>query len=60
MPLYVLYPPRGAPPVILPQILTEQRLLDELTRAGRANGRRPDVKPRGNQGKARGRKILFL
>ena len=35
VPLYVLYPPRGAPPVILPQILTEQRLLDELTRAGR-------------------------
>lgn len=34
VPLYVLYPPRGAPPVILPQILTEQRLLDELTRAG--------------------------
>ena len=34
MPLYVLYPSRGAAPVILPQILTEQRLLDELTRAG--------------------------
>ncbi len=34
VPLYVLYPPRGAPPVILPQILTEQRLLDELVRAG--------------------------
>ncbi len=34
VPLYVLYPPRGAPPVVLPQILTEQRVLDELTRAG--------------------------
>ena len=34
VPLYVLYPPRGAPPVILPQILTEQRLLDEIARAG--------------------------
>ena len=32
VPLYVLYPPNGAPPVILPQILTEQRLLDELAR----------------------------
>ncbi len=34
VPLYVLYPPRGGTPVVLPQILTEQRVLDELTRAG--------------------------
>ena len=34
VPLYVFYPASGAPPVVLPQILTEQRLLDEFTRAG--------------------------
>jgi len=34
VPLYVLYPPRGGTPVVLPQILTEQRVLDELNRAG--------------------------
>lgn len=34
VPLYVLYPGRGAAPVVLPQILTESRLLDELHRAG--------------------------
>ncbi len=34
VPLYVLYPPRGAAPVVLPQILTEARLRDELARAG--------------------------
>jgi thiol:disulfide interchange protein DsbD len=34
VPLYVLYPPNGGAPVVLPQILTEQRVLDELGRAG--------------------------
>ncbi len=34
VPLYVFYPAAGAPPVVLPQILTEQRLLNEFTRAG--------------------------
>jgi thiol:disulfide interchange protein DsbD len=34
VPLYVLYPPRGGAAVVLPQILTEQRVLDELARAG--------------------------
>lgn len=34
VPLYVLYPPRGGAPVVLPQILTEGRVLDELARAG--------------------------
>jgi thiol:disulfide interchange protein len=33
VPLYVLYP-RGGAAVVLPQILTEQRVLDELARAG--------------------------
>jgi len=36
VPLYVLYPARGAPPVVLPQILTEQRVLDEISRAAGA------------------------
>ena len=34
VPLYVLYPARGGAAVVLPQILTEQRVLDELARAG--------------------------
>ena len=34
VPLYVFYPAAGAPPVVLPQILTEQRLLAEFTRTG--------------------------
>jgi thiol:disulfide interchange protein DsbD len=38
VPLYVLYPGRGAAPHVLPQILTEQRLLEELTRAGLRTG----------------------
>ena len=32
VPLYVLYPGKSAAPVILPQILTEARLLQELAR----------------------------
>jgi len=34
VPLYVLYPVGGGSPVILPQILTEQRVLAEIRRAG--------------------------
>ena len=34
VPLYIFYPAGGRPAVILPQILTEQRVLDELARAG--------------------------
>jgi thiol:disulfide interchange protein DsbD len=34
VPLYVLYPGKGAAPVVLPQILTETRVLEELHRAG--------------------------
>jgi thiol:disulfide interchange protein DsbD len=32
VPLYVYYPPNGAPPQILPQILTEDTVLSELDR----------------------------
>jgi thiol:disulfide interchange protein DsbD len=34
VPLYVLYPPGDAPPDVLPQILTESIVLDELRRLG--------------------------
>jgi thiol:disulfide interchange protein/DsbC/DsbD-like thiol-disulfide interchange protein len=34
VPLYVLYPPHGEAPVVLPQILTENAVLDELKRMG--------------------------
>jgi thiol:disulfide interchange protein DsbD len=34
VPLYVLYPAHGEKPVVLPQILTEAAVLDELNRAG--------------------------
>lgn len=34
VPLYVLYPPNGEAPVILPQILTGSSVLDELGRMG--------------------------
>jgi thiol:disulfide interchange protein/DsbC/DsbD-like thiol-disulfide interchange protein len=34
VPLYVLYPPNGEAPVILPQILTANAVLDELGRMG--------------------------
>ena len=34
VPIYVLYPGPGRPPVVLPQILTAQTVLDELARAG--------------------------
>jgi thiol:disulfide interchange protein len=34
VPLYVLYPPNGEAPVILPQILTANAVLDELGRLG--------------------------
>ena len=34
VPLYVLYPPHGEKPVVLPQILTETAVLDELNRVG--------------------------
>jgi thiol:disulfide interchange protein DsbD len=30
VPLYIYYPPGGAPPVVLPQILTESMLLDRI------------------------------
>jgi thiol:disulfide interchange protein DsbD len=30
VPLYVYYPPKGAPPVVLPQILTEGTVLSAL------------------------------
>jgi thiol:disulfide interchange protein len=38
VPLYVLYPPSPASPTILPQILTEGGMLDELARLGRRLG----------------------
>jgi len=34
VPLYVYYPAGGGSPVVLPQILTEQRVLEEITRSG--------------------------
>jgi thiol:disulfide interchange protein len=34
VPLYVLYPPHDEAPVILPQILTGNKVLDELKRMG--------------------------
>jgi thiol:disulfide interchange protein DsbD len=34
VPLYVLYPPHGEKPVVLPQILTQTGVLDELNRMG--------------------------
>lgn len=34
VPLYVLYPPHGEKPVVLPQILTQTDVLDELNRMG--------------------------
>jgi thiol:disulfide interchange protein DsbD len=34
VPLYVLYPPHGEAPVVLPQILTANAVLDELKRMG--------------------------
>lgn len=34
VPLYVYYPPKGQPPVILPQILTASTVLDEINRSG--------------------------
>jgi thiol:disulfide interchange protein/DsbC/DsbD-like thiol-disulfide interchange protein len=34
VPLYILYPAHGEKPVILPQILTEKAVLDELNRMG--------------------------
>jgi thiol:disulfide interchange protein/DsbC/DsbD-like thiol-disulfide interchange protein len=34
VPLYVLYPPAGRSPIVLPQVLTEKIVLDELERLG--------------------------
>jgi thiol:disulfide interchange protein DsbD len=34
VPLYILYPPHGEKPVVLPQILTETAVLEELNRMG--------------------------
>lgn len=34
VPLYVYYPPKGQPPVVLPQILTAGTVLDEINRFG--------------------------
>jgi thiol:disulfide interchange protein DsbD len=34
VPLYILYPPHGEEPVVLPQILTETAVVDELNRMG--------------------------
>lgn len=34
VPLYVYYPPKGQPPVILPQILTASTVLDQIDRSG--------------------------
>jgi thiol:disulfide interchange protein/DsbC/DsbD-like thiol-disulfide interchange protein len=34
VPLYVLYPPNGAMPIVLPQILTASSVIDELDRFG--------------------------
>jgi thiol:disulfide interchange protein len=34
VPLYVYYPPKGQPPVVLPQILTASTVLDEIDRSG--------------------------
>jgi len=34
VPLYLYYPPGGAPPAVLPQLLTEQRLLDAVAGPG--------------------------
>ena len=34
VPLYILYPPHGEKPVVLPQILTATAVLDELNRMG--------------------------
>jgi thiol:disulfide interchange protein DsbD len=34
VPLYVYYPPKGLPPVILPQILTASTVLNEIDRSG--------------------------
>jgi thiol:disulfide interchange protein/DsbC/DsbD-like thiol-disulfide interchange protein len=34
VPLYVYYPPKGRPPVVLPQILTASMVLDEINRFG--------------------------
>ena len=34
VPLYVLFPPHGEKPVVLPQILTATAVLDELNRMG--------------------------
>ena len=34
VPLYVFYPPKGRQPVVLPQVLTESAVLDEIDRAG--------------------------
>ena len=34
VPLYILYPPHGEKPVVLPQILTATAVLEELNRMG--------------------------
>ena len=34
VPLYVLFPPKGAEPVVLPQVLTASAVLAELDRFG--------------------------
>jgi thiol:disulfide interchange protein len=34
VPLYLFYPPKGQPPIVLPQVLTESAVLDEINRLG--------------------------
>jgi len=34
VPLYVLYPPKGEAPIVLPQVLTASVIIEELDRFG--------------------------